>query len=80
MVSHTLHNILSARGAFFNNMYLLTSATSSSATALDEEFVPQFREFGLESTKVIIRGLVLLSWYDIMLLSLIIYHFKCNGR
>jgi hypothetical protein len=50
-------------------MYLLTSATSSSATALDEEFVPQFREFGLESTKVIIRGLVLLSWYDIMLLS-----------
>ena len=57
-------------------MYLLTSATSSSATALDEEFVPQFREFGLESTKVIIRGLVLLSWYDIMLLSLIIYHFS----
>ena len=41
--------------------HLLTSATSSSTTALDEEFVPQFREFGLESTKVIIRGLVLLS-------------------
>ena len=41
--------------------YLLTSATSSSTTALDEEFVPQFREFGLESTKVIISGLVLLS-------------------
>jgi hypothetical protein len=41
---------------------VLTTTATSPAALLDEELVPQFRELGLESAKVIIRGLVLLSW------------------